>query len=176
MFEKFEKEIKEEDTGDVIKRKKHQCPHCKEILVDAYIEQNPFPEIPCPFCSSLIEVSSIVKVEIPSENERADKRCDASLEVTYPSFDKFITEYTINVSKGGMFVNTKKHHETGSNIDLFLHVPGLEESIKIIGEVTHTNFINVKDEDAGIGIKFIDIVEKSRLLLINFLKSQKNCG
>ena len=41
---------------EIVGQKQHQCPLCKEIIADDYIEQNPFPEIQCPSCGSLIEL------------------------------------------------------------------------------------------------------------------------
>ena len=43
-----------------IRRKKHKCPNCKEILSDTYLEQHPFNEVPCSACGSLIDVSCLV--------------------------------------------------------------------------------------------------------------------
>lgn len=175
-LEEFEKSLQQRNESDPVKRKKQQCPSCKEILLDAYIEQNPFPEIPCSSCGTLISITSIQDVEIEAINERTDPRCDASLKVTYQSVNDFIIEYTKNVSRGGMFINTKRLHEIGSHVNVGLHVPGLAEPVKLTAEVVHIKFLNVRDEDAGIGVKFIDIDEHSRQALITFIKSQENCS
>ncbi|MEW6107556.1 MAG: TIGR02266 family protein [Nitrospirota bacterium] len=172
-FEDFKKDFLSKDAKEPVQRKKFQCPHCKGILVEAYIEQNPFPEIPCPSCGSMLDTSSIEEVAMPSKDTRADKRCEMSLKVSYTSYNEFITEYTKNVSRGGMFINTRRKHEVGENVDLFLYVPGLDEPLRVGAMVVHINFHNVKDEDAGIGVKFVDIDNSSRHLLINFIKSRE---
>ncbi|MEW6109874.1 MAG: PilZ domain-containing protein [Nitrospirota bacterium] len=160
--------------NEAVKRKQYQCPFCKEIIANAYIELNPFPEIPCPYCGSLMEYSSIIKEEITSQNERKAERCNVSLKVTYNSLDNFLTEYTQNVSNRGIFIKTKTPYEIGSDIDLLLYVPGLNEPIRIIGRVIHNNFFSINDENAGIGIEFVDIDAKSRERLIRFLRTQKD--
>jgi hypothetical protein len=58
-------------------------------------------------------------------------------------------------------------------VDLFLHVPGLPDPVHIIGEVIRVNIKTGTDEDAGVGVKFIDIDEKSRQILISYIKSQE---
>ncbi len=174
-FEEFKRSIGENNSRESVVRKKHQCPHCSEPLSEAYIDQNPFPEIPCPSCGSLIEINSLKESPVKSKNERADIRCNVSLKVTYQSFNRFIMEYTKNVSRGGMFLKTKTQHKLGTKVELFLHVPGFNEPIKITGEVVHAHFLNVKDEEAGIGIKFLDINETSRHILINFVRSLEDC-
>jgi len=174
-FEDFRRSIGENNSKESVVRKKHKCPHCKELLTEAYIEQNPFPEIPCSSCGSLIEINSLKEIPVQSKNERADVRCNASLKVTYQSFNRFIIEYSKNVSRGGMFIKTRTEHKIGSKVNLLLHVPGFNDPIKITGEIIHANFLNVKDEDAGIGVKFININETSRQILIDFVRSLEDC-
>ena len=158
--------------NEIVRQKQHQCYLCKEMLADEYIEQNPFSAIQCPSCGSLIEISLDIEEEIASQNRRKEERCDISLKVTYKSFNRFIIDYTKNVSKGGMFIKTKSSYETGSRLDLLLHVPNLDEPIIIMGRVIHNGFYD-EGKDAGIGIEFIDIDEKSREIIIKSLKAQK---
>lgn len=175
-FEEFEQGLRDKFLDDSVTRRQRKCPYCKELLPEAYLDQNPFPEVPCIACGRAIEVSSLIEVELNAPDERADIRCPASLKVTYESVSEFITEYTKNVSRGGMFIATKRPHEIGSQVDLDLHVPGLDTPLKIKGEVVHAKQHNVPDEDAGIGVRFIDIQEESRLALLDFLKSQSDCS
>lgn len=175
-FEEFQQQFQSKDIDAAVTRKKHHCPNCKEELHEAYIEQNPFPEIPCPSCGTLISNSDIEEVNVLSVNQRTDERCEVSLKVTYQSYDNFIIEYTKNVSSGGMFLKTKQRHEIGSRASLLLHVPGLDDPVTIIGEIVHTHFFNVEDENSGVGIKFIEIDDKSRQKLIDFITSRENCS
>jgi type IV pilus assembly protein PilZ len=168
--------MREDMQNEIDRQDQHQCPLCKEILTDDYIEQNPFPEIPCSSCGSLMKISLNREEESALKNMRKEERCNISLKVSYKSFNRFIIDYTKNVSKGGMFIKTKSPHEIGSRLDVLLHVPNLDEPIRIMGRVVHNNFPPGKDEDAGIGIEFVDIEEKSREQLIKTLKAQKDCG
>lgn len=120
-----------------------------------------------------MRLPSIQKKDTPAPDERKERRYPLSLKVTYRSFDRFFTEYTANISKGGMFIRTETPHEIGSSIDLLLYVSGLDEPIKITGEVVHRDFFSPGKEDTGIGVKFISVDKKSRSMLLNFVKSQK---
>jgi type IV pilus assembly protein PilZ len=178
-FEDFAREIssgQQEDSSTSIKRKQFQCPDCKEMLVDSYIEQSPFPEIPCPSCGALIERSSLKELKISSQNERSDSRCEKNLTVTYKSFNTFINEYTKNVSQGGMYIKTQTPFEIGSAIELFLHIPEINDPIRISAEVVHANPSEDNEKDTGIGVKFIEVEESSRQLLITYIKSLQDCG
>jgi len=158
----------------VYKRKKYQCPHCREFVEESYLEKNPFPEIPCMSCGSMISTGTVKEIELRAPNERAEPRYPVSLKVTYTSYDDFILEYTKNVSRQGMFIKTRRPHEVHDRVDLSLQVPGLPDAIHIVGEVVRVCIHNTSDEDAGIGIKFIDIDEKSRQALISFIASHKS--
>lgn len=160
------------EPDKVFKRKKQQCPQCDEIISEAYIEQNPFPEFPCPSCGKLIDTASLKNIEFTAEDERKEERFTATLEIAYNSYTEFITEYTKDVSNGGMLINTKRQHEINDIVDVSLDVPGLDSPIKIKGEVVRIKIHNVRDEDAGIGVKFIDIDPESRKALIEFIKTR----
>lgn len=155
----------------IVRQKQHQCPLCREILADDYIEQNPFSEIQCPSCGSLVEISLDIEEESAPQNIREEEMCDRSLKVTYRSFDRFITDYTNNVSKGSMFIETNVSYEIGSRLDLLLHVPDLDVPVRIMGRVINKSFSG--SGDAGIGIEFVDIDKKSREILMESLKKQK---
>lgn len=145
-------------------------------MPEEYIEQNPFPEIPCPACGSLIPLSDIRNAEYPAADERSAPRCPAALKVSYRSFDSFITEYTKNVSSGGMFINTKRHHLAGDIVEVMLHVPGMAAPLRLECEVVRVNVRNVPDEEAGIGVRFLELEEESRRSLISYLTTLEECG
>lgn len=155
-------------------RKRRLCPECGEVIEEAYLHENPFPEFPCPACRSLVSASSLGELRVPASEERTEKRYEASLKVGYRTYQEFITEYTTNVSSGGMFINTRRNHEVHDRVELFLAVPGLKEPLRIIGEVVRTNIHNVSDEDAGIGVRFVELDEGSRQALISFIRSHES--
>ncbi len=162
------------DKNETRKRKKQECPQCGETITDAYIGQNPFPEFPCPSCGALIDISSLKNLEFTAENERAEERISAALKVSYDSYNEFITEYTKNVSKGGIFINTERYHEVNEIVDLSLIVPGIDKPLIIKGEVIHIRIQNEPDDDKGVGVKFIEIDPESRKALIAFMKTYNN--
>ena len=178
MLDDFENFAKQVGTGSAEKpviRATHQCPHCKEILSDAYIEQNPFSDVTCHSCGSLITIERSRNVERSSGDKRSEKRCPIALRVSYKTFNEFIDEYTKNVSKRGMFIRTKRHHALHDIAELLLHVPELPHPVRIKGEIVHVERDALLEEDCGVGVKFIDIDDQSRGALISYIKSRENC-
>ncbi len=161
--------------GNSYTRKKHICPKCTKEIPEAFLEQNPFPEVPCPSCGNLVASMTIGSEEYAAADQREFPRCRASLKINYSSFSEFITEYTRNVSRGGMFINTKRHHEINETVDIQLHVPGIDQPLNIACEVIRVHIHNVPDDEAGIGVKFIDMDDQSRRALITYIKTLENC-
>jgi len=162
------------EAAPVFERKKLPCPNCREFLSETYIELNPFPQIPCPACGSLVSLDVLHAIVLPASEQRTAKRCPATLKVSYKTYGDFIDEYTKSVSRRGMFIKTRHPHQTHDVVDLFLHLPGLTEPAHITGEIIHVTMLSASDEDAGIGVKFIDIDEKSRQALLAFLQSPES--
>ncbi|NJD57739.1 MAG: TIGR02266 family protein [Nitrospirae bacterium] len=176
-FDAFARQITAKKADEtVFNRKVYRCPHCKEVLHESYIEQNPFPQIPCSSCGMLVSIDALQNVDLPSSEQRREKRCPLTLKVSYTTYGQFIDEYTKNVSRGGMFIRTKRPHQVKDVVELLLHVPGLPDPVHIKGEIAHVNIVNAPDEEAGVGVKFIDIDDTSRQALITFIKSQDSCS
>ena len=55
-----------------------------------------------------------------------------------------------------MFIKTRHPQQSHDIVDPFLHVPGLSKPVHIGGEIVHVHMLNASDEEAGIGVKFID--------------------
>jgi len=174
-FEKFAQQVGTGSSDKLYARKMPQCPHCKEYLNEIYLEQNPFPEVPCPSCGSLVTVRPRDVDRLPAD-KRTEKRCPASLRVSYRTFNEFIDEYTKNVSRQGMFISTKRQHALHERAELLLHVPELPHPVRIKGEIVHVELNAQREEDCGVGVKFIDIDDQSREALISFIKSRENCA
>ena len=174
-FKKIAEEIDVDGAEEPSRKKIHQCPDCKEILIDAYLEQNPFAEVPCPSCGSLVTIRRRSGTEDSFADQRIEKRCPVSLKVSYKTFDDFMDEYTKNVSQRGMFIRTRRPHAIHEITEILLHVPELPNPVRIKGEIVHVKRNAQREEDCGVGIKFIDIDEQSREALISFIKSREGC-
>src|SRR5215475_13788647 len=76
---------------------------------------------------------------------RSTPRLTANFKVRYESFDQFLTEYTEDLSRGGMFLATKTFLPINSVITCELYLPSSEDKVRIIGRVAHV----LTEADAG---------------------------
>jgi type IV pilus assembly protein PilZ len=151
------------------------CPSCRKELAQEFIGSARSPEVACPNCGSKMKLPSAPAREVKVENQRREKRCPATLKVTYNSFLEFKSEYTKNVSQGGMFIKTDHPHEIGSRIDVQLHSQELGEPMHIVCEVVRRETDVSGGKEQGIGVKFVDIAPESRERLMRLLKTLKDC-
>ncbi len=96
------------------------------------------------------------------EEKRATQRFHKTLEVKYLSVKGLISDWTMNISKGGMFISTNDPLPEGTNLTLKLKIPGSNEEITLDAEVVW----RVKPEESkgtlipGMGLKFKNISEE----------------
>ena len=96
-----------------------------------------------------------------SENEkRGDPRYHVHIKVDYKTKDMFLSNYVTNISKGGVFIETKEPFPVSSEIDLVLELPEAQSTIHMQGRVAWTYDIKKGGPLVilqGMGIKFTDI-------------------
>ena len=101
---------------------------------------------------------------MPQPHERRqEERAPIELRVEYHRLNRFFSDYTRNISKGGTFIHTKKPLDVGTRFLFKLLVPHMDEPMVLLGEVCwvlHEGETR-EDDDAGefsapgMGIHFI---------------------
>ena len=93
------------------------------------------------------------------------------------TFDSFISEYSLNVSEGGMFIETTSPRPEGSYVYLQFQLKDGTKIIEGIGQVVRVN----KPEDitnpnmkAGMGIEFVNLDEDSVKLIQKILSERES--
>ena len=101
-------------------------------------------------------------------DQRKDKRAPASLKVKYKSatVDQFIEQFGTDVSRGGIFIKTKKPLDTGALLKLELQLSDASPVIHGIGRVCFRRETPQEPNlPAGMGIKFIKLDPGSRAIV-----------
>jgi uncharacterized protein (TIGR02266 family) len=108
------------------------------------------------------------------QDRRIHPRTHITLKVEYPSVEGFLQDYTINISKGGTMLRTRRRLEEGDRVELVLSFPGLLEPITIQGVVRWLRPDGLHDKTVGIAF---DLGEEEGSLtslegLVNRLKDR----
>jgi len=89
-------------------------------------------------------------------SEREYDRIPYSVQVEFRTASSFLVAYSVNLSRGGMFIETDSEMPTGVLLTLDLHVPGAG-LLHLIGMVAWRRGVDSPDGPAGLGIEFQDV-------------------
>lgn len=108
---------------------------------------------------------------MPEKNDKGKSarkadRLQHELLVAYRTVDGFITDWAVNISRGGIFINTRKPLSVGTTVRLIISLPDTQFPFDLTGRVMRVNeFDNPANQVPGMGIEFVDVDEdkKSRI-------------
>ncbi len=103
-------------------------------------------------------------------NKRKADRLHHELLVAYRTVDGFITDWAVNVSKGGMFINTRNPLPVGTTVRLIISLPDTAFPFDITGRVTRVSeFDNPANQVPGMGIEFVDVDDEKKQRIERFV-------
>ncbi len=103
-------------------------------------------------------------------DQRQFPRSPMLLKVEYSSTNEFLTDYTENISGGGVFISTNSEFELGQEIDFTISFPGLLDPIQVKGEVKWLRKEADEEGPTGIGVQFMMDQSPGREALGNLLR------
>ena len=101
----------------------------------------------------------------PETGRRENVRVKARLKVRFKNTMAFISEYTHNISKGGLFIKTKKPCKLTETVEVVLILPDSGKEVTCLGEVIHAVSAAEAGEDnpSGMGLQLRELAEADRL-------------
>lgn len=103
-------------------------------------------------------------------SEREYDRIPYSVQVEFRTASSFLVAYSVNLSRGGMFIETDSEVPTGVLLTLDLHVPGAG-LLHLIGMVAWRRGIDSPDGPAGLGIEFQDVAPQLGMTIDKLVSS-----
>lgn len=108
-----------------------------------------------------------------TDETRREPRLQHEVLVAYRTVDGFMTDWAVNISKGGLFVNTRSPLEVGSEVKLIVQLPDGEFPFDLAGRVS---WVLEPIEGGspgpapGMGIEFLDVDAEMRARLEAFVE------
>lgn len=101
------------------------------------------------------------------KTKRKHERTDLSLLVQYRfnTFEDFIPDYAVNLSPGGMFLNTEDPREVGSVIYLQFSLKDGSKLIEGMGRVVRVIPPGTGNQTPGMAIEFTDFDEEAQAFI-----------
>lgn len=99
-----------------------------------------------------------------SDDRRRFERAPVTLRIDYGTVDEMFSEFTRDINEGGLFIETDKPHEPGTEVSMQFHLPGTEEALHTVGRVVRVTRSEVGSA-GGMGIEFdeLDPGDRSRI-------------
>ncbi|MCI5071588.1 TIGR02266 family protein [bacterium] len=114
-----------------------------------------------------------------SADKRSSNRVPLNTKVhlEFEKFSGFVSEFSHNISPGGMFIKTPNPLPIGSIVSFEFKLKDSFQLIQGLGEVTwiRSNMIS-PDEPAGMGVRFREISDRSRDLIKAIVTQTKSQG
>jgi len=104
-------------------------------------------------------------------NRRKDARFEVKIKVDYSTKDIFVSNYVTNLSKGGVFIETKTPLPVQSEIRLTFILPEFNVKIEAKGKVVWTYDVKKGTSKvvSGMGIKFTDLSPENKAKIEEYL-------
>lgn len=107
------------------------------------------------------------------DDRRRGDRAAVTVRIDYATVDEMFSEFTRDINEGGVFIETEKPHQAGTEVSMQFHLPGSGEVLETIGYVVRVSSGN----DAGppgMGIEFNELTAEDRRkidLIVRALRS-----
>lgn len=106
-----------------------------------------------------------------SLQKRQHDRKNARFRVNFVGDGAFFSDYSYDISEGGIRVGSINPLKTGTKLKLALYIPGRPSPVKVEGEVVWSKLLKDKDEEyLGIGVKFSELDPLSKEVIRTALK------
>lgn len=102
-------------------------------------------------------------------DRRIHPRINVSIEIFFDLGMESFTEFTINLSPGGLYVKTNRPLDIGSIITAKFALPGFDHSFNIQGKVVWKKTYENEEGPPGMGIEFIDQTRENEAVLLQYV-------
>ncbi len=112
-------------------------------------------------------------LDVTMAEKRKEDRITVELKVGYRTIGSFITDYIINISKGGIFINTSSPLPVGTKIRILFSIPDIPLPFDLIGIVRWINPVgHLSHSLPGMGIEFLEIEDRVKKRIEKFINQQ----
>ena len=109
------------------------------------------------------------------QNRRRTHRAGVTVRIDYSTVDEMFSEFTRDINEGGLFIETEKPHQPGTEVSMQFNLPGSREVLQTIGRV-----VRVSSGDAGtppgMGIEFDELTPEDRAKIDRIVRALRREG
>ncbi len=104
-----------------------------------------------------------------AERRRTD-RAGVTVRIDYATVDEMFSEFTRDINEGGLFIETEKPHQPGTEVSMQFHLPGSSETLQTVGRVVRVSN-GSESGPPGMGIEFDELTAEDRSKIDRIVRS-----
>jgi uncharacterized protein (TIGR02266 family) len=115
---------------------------------------------------------------VEASQKRRSDRLHHELLVAYRTVGGFLTDWATNISRGGLFINTRNPLAVGTTVKLIISLPDAAFPFDLTGRVTRvTPYDNTSNMVPGMGLEFVDVDDAKKNQIETFVaRLRKDLG
>jgi uncharacterized protein (TIGR02266 family) len=106
------------------------------------------------------------QVPVSGKERRKFPRVDAVIKVRFKNKNEYITSYSQNISRGGIFLRVNQLPDPNAQVELEFTLPGENDVIKVLGRIvrlmSNTNPEKQNELVHEVGIAFLNLNEDAK--------------
>ena len=103
--------------------------------------------------------------------QRQHPRAPIHVEVQHGAVAEDVTEYILNLSRGGVFIETFSPGDPDTLLKLSFYLPDSGHTFEVSGRVAWSRMDSTAEGPTGMGIEFVDISDHDANMLEDFVNS-----
>lgn len=105
-----------------------------------------------------------------AEERRRSLRTELIVRVDYSTVDEMFSEFTRDINEGGLFIETEKPQDQGTEVTMHFNLPGSEEFVTTVGRVVRVTAGDATNPP-GMGIEFEELSSADRRRIDALIRS-----
>jgi uncharacterized protein (TIGR02266 family) len=85
------------------------------------------------------------------------------------------SEFTRDINEGGLFIETEKPHQPGTEVSMQFYLPGSQEVLQTLGRVVRVSSGNL-GVCSGMGIEFDELTQADRVKIDRIVRALRSDG
>ena len=121
-----------------------------------------------------------VRTDAATESEghpdrRRSDRASLTVRIDYSTVDEMFSEFTRDINEGGLFIETDKPHEPGTEVSMQFNLPGSDFALKTVGRVVRVT-PSASGRPGGMGIEFDELTPDDRTKIDQIVRALRSNG
>jgi len=108
-----------------------------------------------------------------ADDRRRANRAHVTVRIDYSTVDEMFSEFTRDINAGGLFIETEKPHQPGTEVAMQFHLPGSNEVLQTIGRVVRVSGGEL-GAPVGMGIEFDELTADDRVKIDRIVRALRS--